>query len=96
MVHLGSLTPDDVAVELLHGPVVAGDELTDTEVVRLRAATATWRPRRTRRPGAWTRRCAIGAGSAATRPAATATPCGSCRPTRIWLVPVEMGCVAWA
>ena len=34
-VHLGSLTPDDVAVELLHGPVAAGDELTDTRVVRL-------------------------------------------------------------
>ena len=25
--HLGSLTPDDVAVELLHGPVAAGDEI---------------------------------------------------------------------
>ena len=36
--HLGSLTPDDVAVELLHGPVAAGDELTDTEVVRLERA----------------------------------------------------------
>jgi starch phosphorylase len=34
-VELGSLTPDDVAVELLHGPVVGGDELRDTEVVRL-------------------------------------------------------------
>ncbi len=37
-VHLGSLTADDVAVELLHGPVVAGDELADTEVVRLEGA----------------------------------------------------------
>ena len=34
-VYLGSLTTDDVAVELLHGPVVAGDELTDTRIVRL-------------------------------------------------------------
>ena len=34
-VHLGSLTPNDLAVELLHGPVAVGDELTDTEVVRL-------------------------------------------------------------
>jgi glycogen phosphorylase len=34
-VHLGSLTTDDVAVELLHGPVAAGDELTETHVVRL-------------------------------------------------------------
>jgi starch phosphorylase len=37
-VHLGSLSPDDVAVELLHGPVVAGDELADTKVVRLERA----------------------------------------------------------
>jgi starch phosphorylase len=37
-VHLGSLSPDDVAVELLHGQVVAGDELTDTKVVRLARA----------------------------------------------------------
>jgi starch phosphorylase len=37
-VELGSLTPDDVAVELLHGPVVGGEELTDTHVVRLAPA----------------------------------------------------------
>jgi starch phosphorylase len=37
-VHLGSLSPDDVAVELLHGPVVAGDELTDMKMVRLERA----------------------------------------------------------
>ena len=34
-VELGSLSPADVAVELLHGPVAGGDELTDTEIVRL-------------------------------------------------------------
>jgi starch phosphorylase len=34
-VDLGSLTTDDVAVELLHGPVAAGDEMTETHVVRL-------------------------------------------------------------
>src|SRR6202007_3159135 len=34
-VHLGSLSPADVAVELLHGPVAGGDELTETTVVRL-------------------------------------------------------------
>jgi starch phosphorylase len=34
-VQLGSLTTDDVAVELLHGPVAAGDELTSTERVGL-------------------------------------------------------------
>ena len=39
-VELGSLTPDDVAVELLHGPVVGGDELTGASVVRLAPAGA--------------------------------------------------------
>jgi glycogen phosphorylase len=34
-VHLGSLSPDDVAVELLHGSVVAADELADAKIVRL-------------------------------------------------------------
>jgi glycogen phosphorylase len=37
-VELGSLSPDDVAVELLHGPVVGGDELTGASVVRLTPA----------------------------------------------------------
>ena len=74
-VHLGSLTADDVAVELLHGPVVAGDELADTEVVRLEL---------TNRPGRQaTVRSPTRAGSGATRPAGTATPCGSFRRTPI-------------
>ena len=34
-VELGALSPDDVAVELLHGPVGSGEELTTTKVVRL-------------------------------------------------------------
>jgi starch phosphorylase len=37
-VELGSLEPDDVAVELLHGPVAGGDELSETQVVRLSLA----------------------------------------------------------
>ena len=37
-VDLGSLTTDDVAVELLHGPVAPGNELTSTDVVRLQLA----------------------------------------------------------
>ncbi len=37
-VELGSLTPDDVAVELVHGPVGGGEELIDTHVVRLALA----------------------------------------------------------
>ena len=40
-VQLGSLTTDDVAVELLHGPVAGGDELTDTKVVCLTLAAPT-------------------------------------------------------
>jgi starch phosphorylase len=35
VVHLGSLSPDDVAVELLHGPVGQGDELDEPEVACL-------------------------------------------------------------
>jgi starch phosphorylase len=38
-VQLGSLTTDDVAVELLHGPVITGDELTETQIVRLELLT---------------------------------------------------------
>jgi starch phosphorylase len=34
-VHLGSLGPDDVAVQLLHGPVSSGDELVGPQVVTL-------------------------------------------------------------
>ena len=39
-VELGSLTPMDVAVELLHGAVAGGDELTSTSVVRLSPVTS--------------------------------------------------------
>jgi starch phosphorylase len=38
-VHLGSLSTDDVAVELLHGPVGSGDEITAARVVRLELAS---------------------------------------------------------
>ncbi|HET9071264.1 MAG TPA: alpha-glucan family phosphorylase [Acidimicrobiales bacterium] len=34
-VRLGSLRPGDVAVQLVHGPVLGGDELTDTAVVEM-------------------------------------------------------------
>ena len=106
-VHLGSLTPDDVAVELLHGPVAAGDELTDTEVVRLM---------RIRREAAEGEATATGGGE----PAAAHGGHGRERLVRYrgrfrcdqagrhgyavrvvpahrdLVVPVEMGCVAWA
>ena len=101
-VHLGSLTTDDVAVELLHGPVVAGDELAEPRWCawsgpargrRAGAGAAGRRPRRLGPGRAW---CATGASSVRPAPAATATRCGSCRPTPDLVVPVEMGCVAWA
>ena len=47
-VQLGALTPDDVAVELYHGPTTGGHEIARGKIVRMRAvgaarATATWR-----------------------------------------------------
>jgi starch phosphorylase len=35
LVELGSLSPEDVALELIHGPVGPGDELQDTTAVRM-------------------------------------------------------------
>jgi glycogen phosphorylase len=86
-VHLGSLTADDVAVELLHGPVVAGDELARTDVVRLEL---------TNRPD-------TSDGSFSYQGRFTCDQAGRHGYTvRIvpshpdLTVPVEMGCVAWA
>jgi glycogen phosphorylase len=86
-VRLGSLSPDDVAVELLHGPVVAGDELARTEVVRLEPTNA---------PGA-------GEGTFSYQGQFRCDQAGRHGYTvRIvpyhpdLTVPVEMGCVAWA
>jgi starch phosphorylase len=45
-VELGSLHPDDVAVELLHGPVAGGDELSETQVVHLSLAADDSMPHR--------------------------------------------------
>jgi starch phosphorylase len=88
-VHLGSLSPDDVAVELLHGPVAAGDELTETTVVRLDRVD----------DGA-----GASAGSAVRyRGRFSADQAGRhgyavrvVPAHRDLVVPVEMGCVAWA
>jgi starch phosphorylase len=94
-VHLGSLSPDDVAVELLHGPVKAGDELTDTKVVRLRRADG--------RPG--------GENGEPSGPLSVVRYRGRFRADqagrhgyavrvvpshRDLLVPVELGCITWA
>jgi starch phosphorylase len=84
-VELGSLTPDDVAVELLHGPVVGGDELAGTKVVRLSlAGGASGGPYRYE--GAFT--C-----DQSGRHGYTVRIV----PAHADLVqPVEMGCIAWA
>jgi glycogen phosphorylase len=94
-VHLGSLTTDDVAVELLHGPVAAGDELTETQVVRLEWTAANGAG--SKQPG--------GGGTGVVRYqgrfsfdragrhgyAVRVVPSH-----RDLAVPVELGCVAWA
>jgi starch phosphorylase len=99
LVHLGSLSPDDVAVELLHGPVAASDEITETEVVRLTQLAD--------RAGASEGAAAGSAGTAngvvryqgrfscdqAGRHGYTVRVVPS-HPDLV--VPVEMGCVAWA
>ena len=88
-----SLTPDDVAVELLHGPVAAGDELTDTEVVRLQRARRSSRVAKAVAPPIVVRyrgrfSCRPG-GPPRVHGAGRALPPGS-------LVPVELGCITWA
>jgi starch phosphorylase len=92
-VHLGSLSPADVAVELLHGPVAGGDELTDTVMVRLA---------RFDDPGAG----GAGAGGADVvryRGRFSADQAGRhgyavrvVPAHRDLVVPVELGCVTWA
>ncbi len=86
-VELGSLTPDDVAVELLHGPVVGGEELADAQVVQLEL------DRRTRG----------GEGPVRYEGSFTCDRSGRhgytvrIVPAHPDLVqPVEMGCIAWA
>jgi starch phosphorylase len=86
-VDLGALTTEDVAVELLHGPVVAGDELRDIEVVRLSLAEST----------------DAGSSAVRYQGSFTCNQAGRhgytvrVVPAHVNLVdPVEMGCVTWA
>ncbi len=108
LVHLGSLSPDDVAVELLHGPVAAGDELTDTEVVRL-ARAGDGRGGGNNGGGDRGGGIAGGDGSRGSRDAVRYRGRFRCDQAgrhgyavrvvpahRDLVVPVEMGCVAWA
>jgi starch phosphorylase len=87
-VHLGSLSPDDVAVELLHGPVAPGDELMDTQVVRLERANGS-----TAGPGGVVRYLGRFSADQAGRHgyAVRVVP-----HHRDLLVAVELGCVTWA
>jgi starch phosphorylase len=96
-VELGSLTPDDVAVELLHGPVAGGDELVETKVVHLTLAASG-------------RSGGEGGGGAGDNPGPyryegsfTCDQAGRhgytvrIVPAHAYLVePVDLGCVAWA
>ena len=83
-VDLGSLTPDDVTVQLLHGPVTGDDELSDWRVVPMevdgnRSARTTWR-------GSFV--CDNAGRHGFTVRVMPSHPDLS--------VPAEMGCVAWA
>jgi starch phosphorylase len=86
-VELGSLTSDDVAVELLHGPVGGADELTDTQIVRL---ALDERPSTAAGPFRYVGkfRCEQAGRHGYTARIVPSHP--------DLAVPVEMGCVAWA
>jgi starch phosphorylase len=87
-VFVGDLSPDEVAVELVHGTVTTGDELIDWQVVRMdltgtgegdKEGTTTWE-------GSF--RCDIAGRHGFT---VRVVPSHPDLP-----VPVEMGCVTWA
>ncbi|MGH9114191.1 MAG: alpha-glucan family phosphorylase [Acidimicrobiales bacterium] len=88
-VQLGALSADDVAVELLHGPVAAGDELGETRVVRLELDPSS---RPVAEDGVAHYRGCFSCDQAG-RHGYTVRVMPSHRDLA---VPVEMGCVAWA
>jgi starch phosphorylase len=92
-VYLGSLSPDDVAVELLHGQVVAGDELADTKVVRLERADFDGGGGGAGAQGAVVRYRGRFSADQAGRHGYAVRVVPSHRDL---LVPVELGCVTWA
>ena len=83
---LGRLQGDDVAVQLLHGPVGPSDELTDTSVVNLALAGLGDQPGQYQFTGSFTCERAGRYGLAV-----RVVPS---HPDLI--IPAEMGCVAWA
>jgi starch phosphorylase len=86
VVALGSLSADDVAVELLHGPVGTNDELSPATVVRLPPAGAADKDGRVRYAGAF--RCDIAGRYGFTVRVVPSHP--------DLVTPVELGRVAWA
>jgi len=86
--HLGGLSADEVAVELVHGRVVGGDELVDTEIVRMKLARrgAGGGPEGYRYVGRF--RCEQAGRHGYTVRALPSHP--------DLAVPLEMDCVAWA
>jgi glycogen phosphorylase len=86
LVGLGQLAGDDVAVELLHGPVGPNDELTETSVVTLALAGLGEEPHQYQFQGSFTCERAGRYGIAV-----RVVPF---HPDLV--IPAEMGCVAWA
>jgi starch phosphorylase len=86
LVSLGQLSSDDVAVELLHGPVGPSDELVSTSRVPLQLAGQAPSPGQYRYQGSFTCERAGRYGIAVR--VVPAHP--------DLAVPAEMGCVAWA
>ena len=85
-VHPGSLSTDDVAVELLHGPVIGGDELSEAQVVRLDLAEEASASGAVRYRGRF--RCEQSGRHGYTIRVVPSHP--------DLVEPVEMGCIAWA
>jgi glycogen phosphorylase len=83
---LGTLTGDDVAVELLHGPVGSNDELTEASVVTLKLAGLGEEPGHYAYTGSFT--CGRAGRYGLAVRIVPAHP--------DLIIPAEMGCVAWA
>jgi starch phosphorylase len=86
LVALGSLSGDDVAVQLLHGPVGPTDELTETSVVTLTLAGLGDEPGHYRFTGSFT--CEQAGRYGLTVRVVPSHP--------DLIIPAETGCVAWA
>ena len=86
LIALGSLSGDDVAVELLHGPVGPNDEMTETSVVTLHLVDLGDESAQYRYQGSFS--CSRAGRYGYTVRVVPSHP--------DLLIPAEMGCVAWA